>query len=294
MEKHFEKYILHPIEKPITDADAKVDLIRSKDNPVMDFFYESAFYRHPYVICDKTYALAYEELFCFMSTTGDNENLGATVSIEINGQKFVSDKNFMLVVPAMVPHGPIEITDMETPVFSYIAGAGKEHTGLPEENWITENIPPIEDMVVYYNGATGNPELPKEANQKVIIKCLSKYVPNTEIFSILRVFEESGKWFFSKGHLHDSAEVLCYYGCDPWHPYELGGEITQYIGGQKFTIDKPSVCFFAPYVFHCPLQIEKIEKPCFWHSLAPSIGTYNNNTLEDMLNEDGDKEIIYI
>ena len=30
MEKQFEKYLLHPIERPITDADAKVELICSK------------------------------------------------------------------------------------------------------------------------------------------------------------------------------------------------------------------------------------------------------------------------
>ena len=36
----------------------------------MGFFYESCFYRHPYVITDQTYALPYEELFCFANTTG--------------------------------------------------------------------------------------------------------------------------------------------------------------------------------------------------------------------------------
>ena len=57
---YYEKYILRPIERPITDEDAKVELICSKDHPVMGFFYESCFYRHPYVVTDQTYALPYE------------------------------------------------------------------------------------------------------------------------------------------------------------------------------------------------------------------------------------------
>jgi len=288
MGKYFEKYILYPIEREITDADAKVELICSKDHPIMDFFYESAFYRHDCKICDTIYALPYEELFCFQNTSGEHDKLGSTFSMEINGQKFETNKNFMLVVPAFVPHGKIEIKNVESPAFSYITGAGREHVGLPKENWKTEDIPPIEDMYINYNGATGNPEVPKEANQEVLMKCLYKYIPSTEIVSILRRFDKSGQWLFSNGHLHDNPEALCYYGTDPWHPYEFGGEITQYIGGEKFVIAKPCVCFFAPYVFHCPLQIEKIDTPCFWHSLAPTMGAYNGKKLEGMNGEDGE------
>ncbi len=293
MGKYFEKYILHPIEKEITDADAKVDLVRSADNPIMDFFYESAFYRHEYVICDDIYALPYEEIFCFASTNGDPEKLGATVKMEINGQLFETDKNTMLVVPALVPHGKIEVTNVEVPIFSYVAGRGREHVGLPKENWKTEDVPPIEQMATYNNGPINDPPLPPEANQKTLVKALSRYIPGIEMFTVLRRFEESGPWFFSKGHIHDGVEVLCYYGSDPWHPYEFDGEVTQWIGGEKFTINKPSVCFFAPYVYHCPLQIEKINKPCIWHSLSPVLGSYSSSTIEGLTSEDGnDIEVV--
>ena len=54
----------------------------------MSFFYESAFYRRPRVICDKEYALPYDELFCF-STTGD-DIIGAVS--QIADRKIVTDR----------------------------------------------------------------------------------------------------------------------------------------------------------------------------------------------------------
>lgn len=282
MNHYFEKYMLHPIEKPITDADAKVDLLRSKDHPIMDFFYESAFYRHPYVICAGEYALPYEELFVFASTTQDNEKLGATLLFEIAGQKIVTDRNCMILVPAFVPHGHISLTDVKTPVFSYCAGAGREHVGIPKINWETEHIPPLEDMILYYNGDADDADRKPSTDQHILMKCLAGKTMKGDMFSILRRFNPTNGWKFAPGHVHDNPEILCYYGADPWHPYELGGTYTQYIGGEKHTITKPTVCYFPPYVIHCPLIIEKVEKPNFWHSCAPKIGAYNRNNLEGM------------
>ena len=148
----FEKYLLHPIERPITDADAKVDLIRSADNPIMDFFYESAFYRHDCVICDTIYALPYNELFCFMSTNNNDDVLDATVKMEINGQEIILDRPCYVQVPAYVPHGKIEIFDVKTPVFSYVAGFGREHLSTPEANWIREPEITIDELMHHVKG----------------------------------------------------------------------------------------------------------------------------------------------
>lgn len=111
----FEKYLLHPIERPITDEDAKIELICSKDHPMMDYFYESCYYRHDYVICDTIYALPYNELFCFMSLNNDDEALDATVTMEINGQTLTVSRPCKIQIPAFVPHGHITIKDVKTP-----------------------------------------------------------------------------------------------------------------------------------------------------------------------------------
>ena len=282
MNNHFEKYMLHPIERPITDADAKVDLIRSKDHPVMDFFYESAFYRHPYEICREEYALPYEELFCFAGTNNETEKLGAVVHFVIAGREIVTDRNCMILVPAYVPHGPISIADMESPVFSYCAGAGREHVGLPRSSWKTDDIPALEDMIIYYNGDAEDPDRKPTLDQYILLKCLAGKTMKGDMFSILRRYNQTDGWAFASGHLHDNPEILCYYGGDPWHPYELSGTYTQFIGGERHIITRPTVCYFPPYVIHCPLTIDKVEKQDLWHSLSPKLGAYNRRDLEGM------------
>ncbi len=267
------KYLCHPIEKPVSDDDAKVDLIRSKDHPIMSIFYESAFYRKPYVICDKEYALPYCEFFCFMSTTQDDEKLGATVRIMINGEKFETDRAFMLQIPAFVPHGPIEITEMETPVFSYVTGSGAEHVGLPKESWKPENMLPIEDLVAYYNGNDGKVDPHEFPAQKWLIRSMAGVNTKGTFCGSIRRFYKTDGWPYAQDtHIHASPEILAYYGMDPWHPYDLNGTYTQYVNGKPLTIDKPTVVFVPAYVPHCPILVHKTTADNFWHSAGEATG----------------------
>jgi len=284
MSRQFEKYLIHPIERPVTDADAKVDLIRSKDNPVMSFFYESAFYRHPCVICDKEYALPYDELFCFLSTTGDDINLGAVVSFQIADRKIVTDRCCMIQVPAFVPHGPIEITDMAEPIFSYCTGMGLEHGSLPKENWRPQDVLPLEEMIIYYNCGDAKDEH-EGINQKWIMKCIPNKTMKGEICSSLRRFFGTDGWtYVESAHLHSSPEILAYYGADPWNPYELGGEYVHGVNGQLLTFTKPTVVFMPAYVPHCPIVVNKVDKHNIWHSAGLATGPINRREGQDLKN----------
>ncbi len=276
MPDRFEKYMLHPVEKEITDADAKVDLIRSKDNPIMDFFYESCYYRHPYVVSKEEYALPCEELFMFISTADEDEKLGATIAFTVNGERHIIDHACMIQVPALVPHGPIEVLDVETPIFSYCATFSREHVSMPKEYWKTENVPAFETMVLNANPGINEPHINNHQHY-VILGLAGKTMPGI-ITADIRRFEKTDGWkYVETGHCHGSPELLGYYGTDPWHPYELNGTYTQYIGGKKFIIDKPTACYFPAYVPHCPVYVENITKQNFWHCLGRSVGTFNQN-----------------
>ena len=283
----FEKYLLHPIERPITDEDAKIELICSKDHPMMDYFYESCYYRHDYVICDTIYALPYNELFCFMSLNNDDEALDATVTMEINGQTLTVSRPCKIQIPAFVPHGHITIKDVKTPVFSYVAGFGKEHIGVPKRYWKTEDVLPLEEMIIYNNAdTTGNPDPDVNEPQHWVIKCLANKTMKGDISGIMRRFFETGKaWLYvRRGHTHGYPEALGYYGTDAWHPYELGADITQYVGGHPFKINKPTLCYFPAYVPHCPIVVNKVYKQILWHSFGRAIGTFNAAKTVDLSN----------
>ena len=268
---NLEQYFIHPTERPVDDSEAKVDLIRSKDHPIISFFYESCFYRHDYEICDTVYALPYEEFFCFVSTE-DDYALGATLTIEIAGQTFVTDRCCFVRVPAFVPHGKISLTNMTTPVFSYVTGAGREHTSLPEYMWRPEDVLPMEDMVMYNNSQTTRDPHKCEHQTLIIRSTPGKNTKGETSGSVRRYYKTPGWLYVDNAHLHPTPEILGYFGTDAWHPFELGGSYSQGINGQVFTFDKPTVVFLPPFVPHCPIVVHKLEKENFWHSAGLTTG----------------------
>lgn len=271
MDGYYEKYLYHPIRKPGAEKATKIDLIRSKDNEMMSFFYESAFYLGDRVISEKEYALSCDELFCFMNASGKGDELGATVSITVNGQKFVSNKCFMIEIPSLVPHGPVEITGLKSPVFFSVTGAGREHVSLPEENWKREDIAPVEDMVTYA-GDSGKGD--------IVFECLPNETLKGDVYSTVRTIERGGSLNVSNRHFHEFPEILCIYGSDPERPYDLDGEFLRYIGGEEYRITEPTALYIAPHVVHCPVKSVRIGKDCIWHSVGHSFGSYTSTDLD--------------
>lgn len=273
MSKSVEKYFLHPVERPITDADAKVVIVSSEDNPIVSFFYESCFYRHDCVVCEKPYALGYDELFCFMSTNFDYHKLGATVTIDVAGKKLVVDKPCMIEIPAFVPHGPIEISNVETPIFSFVTGPGREHSSLPTQSWRPEDAYDPAEMVTYYNGDDLTNETHFNPEQEWLIRAIPGRTTKGEVIASLRHFRPAGPWDYVDGsHLHAAPEILGFYGADPWHPYELNGEYTCYVNGESVRFDKPTVVYMPSYAPHCPIAVHGVTKDNFWHSTGMSAG----------------------
>ena len=283
MSVNLEQYLIHPIERPVDDSEVKVDLIRSRDNPVMGFFYESCFLRGDYVLCDTEYALPYDELFCFVSTTRENEKLGAAVSIEIAGKKFTTDRNCYIQIPAFVPHGYISVTGLETPIFCYVTGTGREHTSLPKELWHPEEAPALEEMVIYYSEVSCSRDPHRCEHQSLALRNTPGVTSKGSIGGSLRRFFKTEGWTYVKNaHIHATPEILGYYGMDPWHPFELGGTYTQSINGQRMRFDKPTVVFLPSYLPHCPILVERVDKENFWHSTGLTTGPAYGKPIYDI------------
>ena len=299
MNVNLEQYLIHPTERPVDDSEAKVDLIRSKDHPIMGFFYESSFIRRDFVLCDTEYALPYDELFCFVSTTRDNEKLGATVTIEIAGKKFTTDRNCYIQIPAFVPHGHVSVTDVETPIFYYVTGTGREHTSLPKELWHPEEVPALEEMVIYYSEVSCNRDPHKCEHQSLVIRNTPGVTSKGSIGGSLRRFFKTEGWTYVKNaHIHATPEILGFYGMDPWHPFELGGTYSQSINGENITIDKPTVVYLPPYLAHCPIIVHKLEKDNFWSSTGLATGPESSAPVYNLtsfnIEEDGKARVVHM
>lgn len=78
----------------------------------------------------------------------------------------------------------------------------------------------------------------------------------------------NGKLGVMKPHVHDSDEILAFYGSDPGNPYDLGGEVILYVNNEKHIINKSSLVFLPGGMPHCPLVVTRVDRPIFHFSIV--------------------------
>lgn len=97
-----------------------------------------------------------------------------------------------------------------------------------------------------------------------------------------------GKW---QTHVHDADEIVCYYGMDPEHPEELGGEIEMMIGDESHILTKSSMIFLPAGLPHSRPLVNRADRPIFHFSLilkdSYSFVSADGTTLEDEARECG-------
>lgn len=77
----------------------------------------------------------------------------------------------------------------------------------------------------------------------------------------------------STPHVHDTDEIIGFFGSDPQHPYDLGGEIEIWLEDEKHIINKTAMLFVPAGMKHCPLIIRRIDRPIF-HFTTVTGGRY--------------------
>lgn len=70
-----------------------------------------------------------------------------------------------------------------------------------------------------------------------------------------------------KPHVHNVDELLCFYGSDPYNPYDLGGEVEIWLNGEKHILTKSSLIFIPAGLPHLPLYVNTVNRPIFHFSL---------------------------
>ncbi len=69
-------------------------------------------------------------------------------------------------------------------------------------------------------------------------------------------------------HTHSYPEILGFYGSDPDDPDNLGGEVELYLDGEVQVITKSSMVFIPPNMPHCPLLVNRVDRPIFHFSVV--------------------------
>jgi hypothetical protein len=70
-------------------------------------------------------------------------------------------------------------------------------------------------------------------------------------------------------HTHDFDEVLGFYGCDPYNPRELFGEVEFWLEDEKYLLTKSCIIYIPKGLKHCPLTITRMEKPILHFGYTP-------------------------
>lgn len=75
-------------------------------------------------------------------------------------------------------------------------------------------------------------------------------------------------------HTHDFDEVLAYLGSDPSDPHNLKGEVELHIGDESVVITESSLVFIPAGVPHCPIHINRLERPILHFSCGAARSPY--------------------
>jgi hypothetical protein len=84
---------------------------------------------------------------------------------------------------------------------------------------------------------------------------------------------KAGPTLEDKPHVHDSDELIGFFGTDPDHPEELNGEVEIWLEDEKHVISRSTIIFVPAGMTHCPLVLNRVDKPIF-HFTTVNKGQY--------------------
>jgi hypothetical protein len=64
-------------------------------------------------------------------------------------------------------------------------------------------------------------------------------------------------------HVHDTDEIIGFFGGDPEDPWNLGGEVEIWLEDEKHLIDRSAMIFVPAGMRHCPLVLKRVDRPIF-------------------------------
>jgi hypothetical protein len=64
-------------------------------------------------------------------------------------------------------------------------------------------------------------------------------------------------------HVHDTDEIIGFFGNDAADPHDLGGEVEIWLEDEKHVIDRSAMIFVPAGMVHCPLVINRVDRPIF-------------------------------
>lgn len=97
-------------------------------------------------------------------------------------------------------------------------------------------------------------------------------------------FHMNTSWFLkaastleNTAHVHDTDEIIGFFGNDASNPHDLGGEVEIWLEDEKHIIKKSAMVFVPAGMKHCPLVLTRVDRPIFHFTTVPK-GQYIKDT----------------
>lgn len=242
----------------------KVDQNRLKDFFAVDctWFWRS----NPDQIVDGTRISENNQVMALVGADTDNPfSLAGEMTVWVDGKKNLLNKSSLIFVPAGVPFGPLQINQMEHPICYAVIGMSPDP------------------------GAKRDPSLPRytiisETKEKAV-KPPASVKRTSKVTNILHMEDDMVKGSFyvninwqiegygqapAEVHEHDWPELISMIGCDPEHPFDLGGTYSIDLAGETYYISKSSLVCIPAHTLHCPWKFLEIHRPTLTITASPS------------------------
>jgi hypothetical protein len=72
-----------------------------------------------------------------------------------------------------------------------------------------------------------------------------------------------------KAHVHDTDEIIGFFGNDASKPYDLGGEIEIWLEDEMQVLTRSALLFVPAGMKHCPLILRRVDRPIFHFTTVP-------------------------
>ena len=208
----------------------------------------------------------------------DPENppsLAGEMTVWINGEKNTLNKSSLIFVPAGVPFGPVQINRMEHPIFYTSIGVRpnpneKRDQSLPKYTIISETKEKAEA-----------PPPPEKITSKGarILHIEDDMAKGAFYVDFVWLYEGYGGAPMGI-HDHEWDELIAMTGCDPKHPYDVGGTYSIDLDGETYPIEKSTLICIPAHMMHCPWKFIEITKPTLAFTASPS-GMYYSSEKDE-------------
>jgi hypothetical protein len=231
----------------------------------------------------------YDELLVFVGyQSGDILQLEAEISVELGEERevHVFNKPSAVIIPKGLPHGPVRVKKVGSPIAHYSIGLAPEYkaaplpkkagsSGIKHAHLIKRMVTFVDptavgsgmgyERVVDENGVLRPSERgvgPGNGDQ--VVWLYGRDLEGLNVNFTWGLYSKCGKWHRGgEAHTHPEEEILCFLGLDPNDLNYLGAELELGMGKdyERHVFNKPTVAICPKGFPHLPLITRWVDKP---------------------------------